>query len=277
MTETIRQLGCLKDPRDDRDVKLAARAPVPRDYKPREENLDNMLEVPLFVDQRQTSECVGNATARLIETNTVLAGLPHVALSDQHIYTLARLSHTAPGGQLEDTGTHIRSAMHAVTKVGVVRQGDWPLDEDTINKRPPISIEARGLERARGEYWRLSDDPSVRALEVPWIIDTYGEVEIGGGVGYSYMYHAGEKVLQPPHAREVLQGGHARRYNSYRDGGRVLLELHSWWNWGFNYLNKHGTSIRSAAWVSHEWLAHPWMDDLWCFVPAPKLPSRVSP
>jgi hypothetical protein len=277
VTENVRRLGCLKDPRDDRDLRLAARVPVPRDYQPREENLDNMASVPRFVDQRQTNSCVGNASARGVETNTILAGLPDVPLSEQDVYTKARLDHLEPGAQLEDTGTWYRGAFRALAKVGVARQTDWPLNEATINQRPPISVEMSGLERARGEYWRLSTDPDVLKREICWTVDTYGEVNVGFGVGYAYMYHAGDAVLSAPSAREVLQGGHATRINSYRDGGRTLLNLGSWNGWGFSYRNDRGALIQSAGWLSHEWLAHPWWMDSWVFVLGPKLPKAVNP
>lgn len=269
-------LGWMKDIRDDRDLMLSARVPVPADYKPREENLDNMLLVPRFESQRQTSSCVGNASARMTETNTVIAGLPDVALSSQDIYTKGRLSHTQPGRPLEDTGTHIRPALHAVVKTGVCRQSEWPVNESTINQRTPLEAELSGLVRARGEYWRLSSDPDQLQREVCWTVDTYGEVEIGMGVGNAYLYHAGDGILQAPHAREVLEGGHATRINSYRDGGRTLLNLGSWPGWGFSYRNAKNALIQSAGWISHEWLAHHWFGDALVLVLGPKLP-KVSP
>jgi len=281
---SYRPLGLIdRDSPDERDLLLGARVAVPADYQPQSEQLANLAFVRRNRDQIGSS-CVGNGVANAIEVNSARHGLPDVALSEQHIYTLARLSHLPAGSELDDTGTYIRPALDAFRRRGCAHRTAWPGMAARINERPPLRLQLEGLHEAKGSYWRLTGGGDAMQLhrEVCFALDHYGEVVTGKLIGSAYEALIGRAVLPPPAKGEVALGGHCTVYSGYIDGGRTLIERGSWgssWGYSDHVVGSDGVGrhVSCLGLVDAEWLAHPWVMDVWAWIPEAALPREATP
>jgi hypothetical protein len=210
--------------------------------------VDNSKHSPPKWDQKSSSSCVGQATARAISNYLRLIGEP---LDDEPsplgLYTNARVIDRIPHGdvfpELKDDGSMPLACMRAIPEFGVPMSRDWPFDLATINDEPTIAREETASIVKLTGYYRIYQTPSNPKSFVEAVCQA-----IAQGFPVCFAIQA-DRAFEDYRAGTTLgaagasMGGHyvcATGYDSTAGGSRVILVENSWGtSWG-DHGNAHG-------------------------------------
>lgn len=193
-----RGLGYKRDPHDIRDRKFAA-------HKLRADVISPFAVVDNSVrpkNQSFTSSCVGMATSQGLRLAYLAQEVSCPELSSMGVYRTARNIDGIEG----DEGSYVRSALQAVSHLGVCSEGSWPFEPQLINAQLPFSA-LRGAYDRHGErsYYRIDNgntDDCCRALGANC------SVVAGWMVSQAFADGDGRSVVQAQ-AGLPAAGGHA--------------------------------------------------------------------
>lgn len=225
--------GYLPDPPDSRDrpigrLRLATEIPAAH-------SLDDPRLSPVK-DQGGTSSCVGQAVANGVRLAFRALGRTVPDLSALFAYFNARRE---AGQRVTDSGTYIRSAIKALTKLGICAEAAWP-QRSPVNRQPRWGA-YRGAHDFRGVrgYYRIPerDVQSVREAIAS------GRPVVGGWqVDRPFTSNSGPEVQGPCTGPSI--GGHAMLIVAYLENGNFVI-LNSWGpDWRTN-----GRQVVSEAFV----------------------------
>jgi C1A family cysteine protease len=246
MPELKRALGCLKDPRDDRDYPLTRIPPVLKVKLP--PKLDYTRKMSPVSDQGDEGTCVGFATVDgMKEYQEKAEWKKTVQLSVRYVYAGAQKIDAYPD---DEEGTDIRSALKVLNKNGVPPQDCWPYKPHQKDGPCPNADELAKPYKSE-KYVRLStgaemkeslvvNGPFVAGVDVFW--DAW-ETAMRNG------------VVKMPGNDEEPAGGHAICIVGYDDKKKRWKFKNSWGKgWGANgygylpyeYMKKHCSDAWSA-------------------------------
>lgn len=257
--------GYIPDVSDDRDRAYAA-APSMLEGPP-PEAVSWLDFVSYWRGQAGTSSCVAHGACQQAEIVLKQEGEQvEKPLSRFAVYAGGRLP--LPGGVTMDAGSRPRDVLHFMYTYPVTTENRWSHEHGMahVNERPPPIAEATGVVlKEKFRYSRVGSGLSGTNL-IDTVIDALrvGPVGVGRTVYDSYMNHRGAGVLPAPGFGEKVAGSHYTIFTGYREHGRELEELGSWYNWGLQR-----DFIRSIGYVSCEHLLAP--VDLWQLQPIQKL------
>ena len=181
-------------------------------------------------DQRQTNSCVANAVAGAYEY-LVKRHLGDEAydVSRLFIYYNARVEE---GGEDEDEGTTIESAIAGLTEHGACSEETWPFDEERVNEEP----DEEAYEEAA--QFLIEDVAAVPTSLEAWkscLAEGY-PIVFGLLLYDSFDRHRKRGLVPVPTAREAAReehGGHAMLCVGYSDPDEVFIVRNSWGpRWG---------------------------------------------
>lgn len=255
----MRGVGCLDDPRDDRDAPLSSAGLIFQQTSPPSASVQRfMASIP---NQLSSQSCVGQAlrqayyiaeyAERALRAVYDLAPDPTAALGH---YFNARAQH---GTEDVDGGTWLRAGMKALTYFGPLREKDWPFVLDNVNRRPPwraykAAFKGRGPHR----YYRIAAEGDQRLEEIRRCIAAErGAVVLGTQVAKSFLDDNGPQIVDRPGPEDELVGGHAMAVVAY-EPGRFLLAN----SWGQNY------RLHGCVWVTEDYIAWERTRDIWALV-----------
>jgi len=237
---TTRGLGYkpdLLDPRDHHVDRLAiSRVALPRAASVKPFVVD-------VLDQGNTSSCVAHAFAQALRIahrvdgkESPLYTRDFPLFSREFLYYNARAE---DGGEIEDSGTMLRSCSKALVHFGAPVESVWPFNLAHINERPSwrayrFAYDFRGSHHyARVPNGDLAGIKAALAAKIP--------VAFGTQVPQSFLDHTGTGVVDLTHEKSV--GGHAMCLVGY-DGDTFEL-VNSWGTgWGAG-----GFARVTAAWI----------------------------
>lgn len=184
--------GALPQPDDSRDwdiskLKLAgsSRGPRLRD------------SIPEIYDQGAVSSCVANALVGAVRTAARARNREVPPLSRLALYYAAR---AVDGHQTKDAGTRPRSAVYALSKLGLPREERWPYKLSRVNTSPPGAMYQLASWRGmRGYYW-ISDSKRGDSLfdQVTEALAAQYPVLVSIPVGSNFSgYKPGEQLAPP--------------------------------------------------------------------------------
>jgi C1A family cysteine protease len=221
-----RRLGWIPDIPDQRDFLF--RSLMPPHTAPSLTDLRPTCPAPY--DQGDTSTCVGQSTAGLIQYVDIKAGEAdsEITPSRLFVYFNARIYE---GSTDMDSGCQIRDAIKAVAAYGECNESIWPFVVDNINTRPNEAAYNEGVKHKPITYMRvtqtLSEMRSCLADGYPFII--------GLTLYESFMSDAtaNSGVVLLPSRNERAVGGHAMLAVGYNDATQMFIVRNSWGSgWG---------------------------------------------
>lgn len=255
----MRGVGCLEDPRDDRDAPLSTAGMMFAQTAPPSASVQRfMAPIP---NQLSSSSCVGQAVRQAYHI-AEYAERTARGISDPAPAVTSALGHyfnarAQYGREDVDSGTWLRAAMKGLTYFGALREADWPFAMDTINRRPPWrAYKAAFKTRGPHRYYRIFAEGDQRLEEIRRCIAAErGAVVLGTQVAKSFLDDNGPTVVDRPRADEELVGGHAMAVVAYQPGRFLLAN-----SWGDNY------RLHGCVWVTEEYIAWERTHDIWSLV-----------
>lgn len=228
MTEAlpVRKFGWTPDIPDRRDHIFSAPVPLLNTLPP-SVNLTSLFKIPF--DQGQTSSCVGNAVAALVQAERgkkvgkKLSWTP----SRLFIYWNAR---EMIGQTSVDAGSCIRDAIKSVANFGITSEINWPFSSP-VPLKPAVAAYADAEKYQALQYQAVPQSlDQMRAC-----LANKNPFVIGVGVYASFMSQAVAKTgeVPLPGAGEALIGGHAVTVIGYDNSKQKFLLRNSWGKgWG---------------------------------------------
>jgi len=184
-------------------------------------------------NQFSLPSCVGNATADSIEILNSIEGRPHVELSRQFIWTLARnMMDSDRDGNTDvnrKTGTYIRLAYDVIRTFGVCPETDWPYSS-RWDRLPSLKSMRRATGHKIRNFYRITGNGDARLDEILTALRANHPVTFGTRLpktGFTQQAKDG-----PVGVPSALGGGHAMIIVGYLTGLGFLIK-NSWGaNWG---------------------------------------------
>lgn len=211
--------GYKPDPADARDLLLAAR------LAPMDLGREGTVWSPRanVKGQRRTSSCVGQSVAQGKRLAYLRQGIDCPELSGRAAYRLA----LTVDGTDADEGTHLRSAIRAVQKLGCPTEAAWPFSEAAITAQlTPAAVHSGYDHRGLRGYYRIARgdaDGIRRALFAGF------PVVAGWSVGPAFMAYTGKGLVD---IESEHTGGHALCLHSYA-ADTTFRGVNSWTTaWG---------------------------------------------
>ena len=234
------RLGWLPNPIDVRDISvdLGGRRRIGT-------GLEGSLKqhVRHVFNQRNTSSCVAQAIAEGICVRESKAELSVKIPSRLFIYYNSRVFHE---GHHSDSGTHIRTAVKGLTKLGAPDEEHWKFSTGIfkVNRRPRWKPYMRGYGRKGGQYhWILSRDDE-RIIQIKKAIDEGYPVIFGTSIDRSFLQVSNGRPIPKPSDMSAIIGGHAMLIIGYQKtlAGTNFEIVNSWgtgWgNKGFGWMSE---------------------------------------
>lgn len=228
-------LGCLRDPKDPRDI-LRAAAPTSL-------MLPDNAEVPShppIQNQGQRQSCTGHALAWMLTQTLCSRGMPCPILSPSFPWFYAR---AALGQQAEDTGCNLRIVFEVAHKRGVPPVERW--EQRVPYDREPDSLANSYAQALRIPRYERCDD--LREMQHAIAIERQSVV-VGTTIFERWAGCTGRLDYDP---RERSLGGHAFVLVGYDDMRQSFRIANSWGEtWGDG----------GYAWLPYEHLRREWFD-----------------
>ena len=240
--------GWKKDNADPRDKRLAALVGLPPPPPPSSDGL--RAYVAALLDQRDGEGCVGWSTTQAIWTRwnmlEALAGRPQPVAQPSPLFTWFN-ARVATGDADQNDGTYIRDAVKQLIKIGIAPESAWPSTDpgaDYANKPPQLVYQSAFDQLFPIGYYRISDDPAQRKLQVMQAIAAGYPVVFGTLVTNDFLQLGAHGPLPIPPEGSTFAGGHAMPIlaydqqgvmgpNSWQDKAEGIL----WGNDGWFYLS----------------------------------------
>lgn len=203
-------------------------------------------------DQRHTSSCVANATAKALEIKRIqkYGHEGHVDLSRLAIYYLAR-ELMIPAETHIDGGTYISHAFDVLRRFGVPAEADWPWDPDMVFTPPSWRAMRKAYLHKIEAFFKVRSSGQDRVDAVVKCLQAGNPVVFGTNVDGSWFTYGKGDVLQPVIDRDAT-GRHATVLIGFKDG--KFLGENSWGdNWGDD----------GFYWMDPSVIAHPGSRDFW--------------
>ena len=184
-------------------------------------------------NQFSLPSCVGNATADSIEVLNSVEGRPHVELSRQFIWTLARnmmdRDKDGKGDVDKKTGTFIRLAYDVIRTFGVCPETYWPYDSPW-NRLPSLKSMRRATGHKIRGFYRIKGQGDDRIDQILTALRANHPVTFGTRLPKSgFNKQAAEGPVGVP---TDLGGGHAMIIVGYFAASGFLIK-NSWGQkWG---------------------------------------------
>lgn len=185
-------------------------------------------------DQGPTNSCVGQATARAIDTRLRFLGFDLPEPSGLAAYTAGRRRHRPTSqGKLIDVGSRARDVMASIRDIGVPPESVWPLDPAKVNQDLPVDVLAEATKYLYLSWYRVATIGEGRADAVAQALAANHPVTFGTMLDDAFFdYRDGVMWVQGPQER----GGHMLVLLGYTHddrGRRVFRGLNSWGEgWG---------------------------------------------
>lgn len=251
-----RGLGYLPDPPDPRDrhysLSKTLRQMPGEDWVgplPAEVSLRQYLPKGAEYDQGPLGSCVANALGYCFIMLDEAAGRQHRPLSRLFAYWHSRNQH---GDSSRDTGTHIRTCVRAVNKLGRPPERVWTYDVTKFDIKPPPNVLMAAHDHRKASYQRIEVSGLARRAEIKFSIASERPVVFGTLVSHDFVEYRQRtdqmRLWNEPLPSEVA-GGHAMAIVGYDEDGVEVVQ--SWGKgWGaegfgrlsWNYLCSHVTT-----------------------------------
>lgn len=230
-------LGCLKDPKDLRDIPMRLVLP-PIPLPPEIDYTENMTPVR---DQGNEGTCVAFASVVGVkEYQDTKEYKKIVGLSPRYLYSLCKNN----DGDPDSEGTYPRVAMKMLLKYGTPTESYWPYMPHQTDK-PRSGAAKVALKYRVKAYARINT-----ILEMRRSLVINGPFLAGVDVYESWFTNKASKtgLIPMPKKSEQYQGGHAICIVGYDDNKNLFKFKNSWSsNWGgggygylaYNYMRKY--------------------------------------
>lgn len=222
-------MGYKPDPPDPRDKTIHELAATGANFLPVGSELPSQASVAEakvgIRHQGQTSSCVGFALSTAVRLAHIKDGRNVPELSPSFVYYIGRKDHQ---DKVTDKGTHIRSALKGIIRVGVPEERHWPFDPKKINRPPTWGAYRHGHDNGgvRG-YYRI---PRFKPDLIRLAIASQRPVVAGFLVDRAFVKNKGPSEITTPMDKKSIVGGHAMVIEAY-DGDRFTL--HNSWGTGW--------------------------------------------
>lgn len=217
-------LGCLKDPKDLRDIPMGLVLPP----IPLPAGIDYASEMTPVRDQGNEGTCVAFASVVGVkEYQDTKEYKGAVELSPRYTYSLCKKYDGIPDAE----GTYPRIAMKMLLKYGTPPENYWPYRPHQTDLPKPKADKAAIRYRVKA-YARLKT-----LLEMRRSLVVNGPFLAGVDVYESWFTKKAEKtgLIPMPKRSDEYQGGHAICIAGYDDGKKLFKFKNSWGNgWGDN-------------------------------------------
>lgn len=238
-------LGCLKDPKDLRDLPMGlVLPPIPLPDK-----IDYTKQMTSVRDQGNEGTCVAFAcVVGVKEYQDTKEFKKFIELSPRYLYNLCKKYDGTPGQE----GTFPRIAMKVLFKYGVCTERCWPYKPHQRNYPCSTADNEAKTYRIKA-YARLNT-----VLEMKRSLVVNGPYAAGVEVYSSWFTNKVSKtgLIPMPKSQDEYEGGHAICIVGY-DGKKGLFKFKNSWsaNWGdkgygylyYDYIKKHCLDSWSAT------------------------------
>ena len=237
--------GCLKDPRDLRDIPMGlVLPPIPLPDK-----IDYTSNMTPVKDQGSEGTCVSFASVVGIkEYQDTKEYKEMIGLSPRYLYSLCKKNDGIP----EEEGTYPRVAMKMLLNYGTPPESYWPYRPHQTDK-PKTGADKAAVKYKVKAYARLK---TVTEMKRSLIIN--GPYLAGVDVYESWFTDKASKtgVIPMPKSSDQYQGGHAICIVGYDDTKKLFKFKNSWGdNWGddgygyltYDYMKKYCVDAWSAT------------------------------
>ena len=213
-------------------------------------------------DQGQTSSCVGNGIAGIIEFLLKKEKKPVFTPSRLFIYANGRIMENSLAS---DSGAMIRDGVKSINLQGACSEVDWPFDIKKVTTRPNAKAYKSASVHKTASYARVRQDTN--SLKI--CLASGYPVVFGFSVYESFESDAvAETGIMPmPGPNEELLGGHCVNIFGYSDETQMFLCLNSW---GGDVKYKTGKVIKKGwgqngyFWQPYQFTSDPnFADDFW--------------
>ncbi|MDP3791567.1 MAG: C1 family peptidase [Candidatus Omnitrophota bacterium] len=226
----MRRLGCLKDPRDLRDIPMGLVLP-PIPLPPNIDYTENMTPVR---SQGDEGTCVAFASVvGMKEYQDTKEYKNLISLSPRYLYQLCKKYDGSP----EEDGTYPRVAMKILLNYGTPPENYWPYRPHQSDK-PKTGSGKAAVKYKIMAYARLKTMPDMKRSLV-----INGPFLAGVDVYESWFTKKAAKtgLIPMPKKKEIYQGGHAICVIGYDDPKKLFKFKNSWGDrWGdggYGYFN----------------------------------------
>lgn len=211
-------LGYKPDATDPRDFRYgASTSPALPPVLLREPDLT--AYVGRVRDQGDTSSCVGQALAAVVEVTSLAQDGEPLHVSAQWLYTIAREAEGKP--TIADDGSFPRLAMATANARGILPERAYPFDPSTITKRPAPNASVAAYDLRGLRFFRIDASGPERLDALDDALRRGCCVLFGGPVSAQYQRNEGDLVT----SMGTSVGGHMQ---ALVRGGHEPLVLNSW-------------------------------------------------
>ncbi len=240
-----KRLGCLKDPKDLRDIPMRlVLPPIPLPSK-----VDYTVEMTPVRNQGDEGTCVAFASVVGVkECQDTKEYKKIIGLSPRYLYSFCKKYDGDPNGE----GTYPRVAMKMLLKYGTPPETYWPYRPYQTDKPKPNADKA-AIKYCIKAYARLRT-----ILEMKRSLVINGPFLAGVDVYESWFTKKAEKTgfIPMPKRSDQYQGGHAICIVGYDDSRKLFKFKNSWGSaWGdkgygcllYNYMRQYCVDAWSAT------------------------------
>ena len=215
-------LGCLKDPKDLRDIPMGlVLPPIPLPDK-----IDYAVNMTPVRNQGDEGTCVAFASVVGIKEYQDTKEYKNlIELSPRYIYNLCKKNDGSP----DEEGTYPRVAMKMLLKYGTPTENYWPYRPHQTDK-PKAGADKAAVKYKVKAYARLKT-----AIEMKRSLVVNGPYLAGVDVYESWFTNKASKtgLIPMPGKSDQYQGGHAICIVGYDDTKRLFKFKNSWGDdWG---------------------------------------------
>jgi len=243
--------GCLKDPRDLRDIPMGLVLPaIPLPAK-----IDYSTDMTPVRDQGDEGTCVAFASVVGVkEYQDSKEYKKTIGLSPRHLYKLCKQNDGIP----EEEGTYPRVAMKMLLNFGTPPENYWPYKPHQTDKPKP-GADAAAVKYKVKAYARLKT-----VLEMKRSLVINGPFVAGVDVYESWFTDKASKtgLIPMPKKSDQYQGGHAICIVGYDDAKKLFKFKNSWGDdWavaGYGYLTyDYMKQYCADAWSATDLIENP--------------------
>ena len=209
---------------------------------------DGITNIPACYNQLQTSSCVGNSTARVINLRELIQGEPAVPFMPSRLFLYFN-ARQLEGSSGADDGARIRDCIKSAIIDGVCPELESPFDPAMVNAMPSDQCYTDAQKLEAISYRRVNN------LSLQDIIAALNVGPIVGGISvYTSFMDSTNGIIRMPSGNDTLEGGHALAWTAYSMDDRTFTFDNSWGpGWG---MQGRGT-------VPFDYLTSGLADDFW--------------